>query len=445
MQVGFHSGRRYHAQLQEILPDENSQDSWSPNNILSFVGNDKSAIREHPIPKLMQEAEAKYKKKLGGQSKTLKDAVIEYIRRYRRPPPKGFDGWWNFTQANNVKMVDEFDGMIDDLKPFWSLSGEEIRRRSVQVGSLPSIDLVRIRNGAATIDNMHPDFHDTEISARSKGFRNMLTKYVKTVCHISTSSTGSSGKLHPAPRHGFPNQHQSRRKSASPLGTSNVSKSYIARLFTYVLLLYLSNLPIIIYFEVGVEAMLGGPFIADWGNDGTLWEAWRRTCTPQSSARRLFSSIRSPITVQVKNHFASSAVGPGSDFSFTKGTSSNQDFCDVPYIHYTQGHFFSDWRSIPALYPVFSPAKAQGFMDIKIPSHYYFGSTRRYTYGWDPINQELKDYDAMEVPWENKTDKVFWRGATTGGGSHPPGFSPLYQRHRCDLTFLFGNFSSSLT
>lgn len=184
------------------------------------------------------------------------------------------------------------------------------------------------------------------------------------------------------------------------------------------------------YLTVGVEAMLGGPFRPDWGDDGNLWEAWRRTCTPQSSARRLFSSIRSSSIVQVKNHLASSVVNPGSDFSFVKSTSSQQDYCDVPHAHLNQGHFFSDWRSISALYPVFSPAKAKGFLDIKIPSHYYYGSTRRYTYGWDAINLELRDYDLMEVPWEYKIDKVFWRGATTGGGSHPPGFAPYYQRHR---------------
>ena len=190
--------------------------------------------------------------------------------------------------------------------------------------------------------------------------------------------------------------------------------------------------------------MLGGPFKPDWADDGTLWEAWRRTCTPQSSARRLYSSLRNLSTVQVKNHLATSVVKPGADFSFAKDTSSKHDFCDTPYTHHTQGHFFSDWRSIPALYPVFSPAKARGFLDIKIPSHYYYGSTRRYTYGWDPINLEQRPVDPMEVPWEYKLDKIFWRGATTGGGSHPPGFAPYYQRHRCVQSFLTltRNFSS---
>src|ERR1700734_3110531 len=77
MQVGFHSGRRYHAQLEDMLVGERSEDDWSPKDMLSFVGNGKSVVREHPIPQLMAEAEEKYRKKLGGQSKTLKAAVTE--------------------------------------------------------------------------------------------------------------------------------------------------------------------------------------------------------------------------------------------------------------------------------------------------------------------------------------------------------------------------------
>lgn len=115
---------------------------------------------------------------------------------------------------------------------------------------------------------------------------------------------------------------------------------------------------------------------------------------------------------------------------FVKETSACTDWCAKPYAHNQQGHFFSDWRTIGALYPVFSPAKARGFQDIRIPSHYYYGSTPRYTYGWDPVNLELKDVDPLEMPWDDKIDMVFWRGATTGGGNHPPGFTPQYHRHR---------------
>jgi hypothetical protein len=85
---------------------------------------------------------------------------------------------------------------------------------------------------------------------------------------------------------------------------------------------------------------------------------------------------------------------------------------------------------------MFSPAKGVGYSDILIPSHYYFSSTKRYTYGWDPVNQIIKDVDDMETKWEDKSDDIFWRGATTGGGSSPPGFLAQYQRHRLVIGLL---------
>ncbi|KAK7446702.1 hypothetical protein VKT23_014397 [Stygiomarasmius scandens] len=256
---------------------------------------------------------------------------------------------------------------------------------------------------------------------------------------------------------------------------------------------------------MSIEEMLGGKFIADWhGDGGSVWESWWRTCPPNSTARRLFESIRTPFSVSLdsKNYLqiqsqrrdasslsssssssTSSASGSspdshyipglnehgtGPDFSFTPSTAySTLDFCSSPHAHYSQGHFFSDWRIIPALYPIFSPAKARGFSDIRIPSHYYYGATPRYTYGWDEVNlefhrlpakhpkvnalgdegaavvgdglyggeageggEETVVMDPMGVPWEKKLGKVFWRGATTGGGNNPPGWMGGYQRHR---------------
>lgn len=88
---------------------------------------------QHPIPGLMDDAERAYKNKLGRQSKTLKAAVVEYKRRYRRSPPKGFDLWYQFAKENNFKMMDEWDSLVGDLEPFWVLPPEELRRRTQQV------------------------------------------------------------------------------------------------------------------------------------------------------------------------------------------------------------------------------------------------------------------------------------------------------------------------
>lgn len=47
----------------------------------------------HPLFELIERAEAKWEAKVKRQSKTLDEAVAEYVRRYHRPPPKGFDDW----------------------------------------------------------------------------------------------------------------------------------------------------------------------------------------------------------------------------------------------------------------------------------------------------------------------------------------------------------------
>lgn len=131
----------------------------------------------HPIPKLMADAREKFEEKVARQSKNLGSAVKEYRRRYKRDPPKGFDIWFEFAKANNTVMIDEYDQLMRDLEPFWQLSGKEIRQRCIDVGYLPSVDLVRIENGKTRTIDVSKGFEDSEVGARAKGFRVMLEKF----------------------------------------------------------------------------------------------------------------------------------------------------------------------------------------------------------------------------------------------------------------------------
>lgn len=97
------------------------------------------ALEEHPITLLMDDAEKQFRNKLSRQSRSLKAAVAEYKRRFGRAPPKGFDAWWKFVEENGVKMVDEFNGLMEDLAPFMDMSGEQFRARAAQVCSLVTV------------------------------------------------------------------------------------------------------------------------------------------------------------------------------------------------------------------------------------------------------------------------------------------------------------------
>jgi len=125
-------------QTQAVIPEllgnfgaSNPQD-WIPGSSY-FFGSTQSKTVVHPIPKLMADAQTKFKKMITGQSKTLAEAIKEYKRRYGRDPPKGFDEWFEFAKENGVKIMDEYDQLVRDLEPFWGMSGEELRRRAIQV------------------------------------------------------------------------------------------------------------------------------------------------------------------------------------------------------------------------------------------------------------------------------------------------------------------------
>ncbi|KAH8827111.1 capsular associated protein [Flagelloscypha sp. PMI_526] len=305
-----------------------------------------AASTAHPITQLMDQAEVAYRTKLAGQSQSLAAAVAEYKRRYKRPPPKGFDKWYTFAQSNKVIMIDEYDGLMNDLAPFWNISGLEMRRRAHQAGSLPKVDLVRVKDGQLSTT--------AEVSGRAGGFKSMLEDFAHVLPDLEFAI------------------------NAQAEGRVLLSWEFA------------DNPDITLQDSSDCTPSTG---------EGTLWESWRRTCQPSKNARQLFSSLRNP--------FRTTLFPP---------RKHNFDFCGSPYAHYLQGHFFTDVRPFTKLYPIFSPAKAKGFSDIRIP--------RRYTYGWDPTA------DNMEVPWDEKSDKIYYRAIAMGGGTTPPGFSAQYQRHR---------------
>ncbi|KAF5354282.1 hypothetical protein D9756_007151 [Leucocoprinus leucothites] len=80
----------------------------------------------HPILELIREAERKWEEKLQRASKSLTEAVLEYRRRYKRDPPKGFDLWWEYAMEHNVQLPDEYDQIFHDLEPFWGMEPSDL-------------------------------------------------------------------------------------------------------------------------------------------------------------------------------------------------------------------------------------------------------------------------------------------------------------------------------
>lgn len=106
----------------------------SPSSLYSPAGAHDSrsdhSLR-HPIHELILNASVTWNEKLSRQSRNLTEAVVEYKRRFDgRNPPKGFDKWFEFAQANDVVLIDEFDQTFRDVEMFWSLPPRVIRERA---------------------------------------------------------------------------------------------------------------------------------------------------------------------------------------------------------------------------------------------------------------------------------------------------------------------------
>ncbi|WWC86254.1 uncharacterized protein L201_001127 [Kwoniella dendrophila CBS 6074] len=129
---------------EEEEGQNNQQDDNNNNNDLDLGADNRNIKRAehkflkngylvpnpkapHPIYKLISHSKQLWNKKLNKQSKTLKQAVDEYRRRYERNPPKGFERWWAYAEKNNVQLKDEYDQIYHDLEPFHALPPKKIQ------------------------------------------------------------------------------------------------------------------------------------------------------------------------------------------------------------------------------------------------------------------------------------------------------------------------------
>ncbi|KAF6231505.1 hypothetical protein HO173_010257 [Letharia columbiana] len=83
----------------------------------------------HPIELLVEEANQKFWDMTKRQSRSSKEAVNEYRRRYKREPPPGFNQWYDAAVKSNTPVNDNFDTIMAAFEPYWAFSAQEMRAR----------------------------------------------------------------------------------------------------------------------------------------------------------------------------------------------------------------------------------------------------------------------------------------------------------------------------
>lgn len=96
----------------------------------------------------MREADKAWNEYEESRSMTFKETVAKYRRNYGRNPPPGFRDWYRFARDKNVHNVDDFEQIMDDLRPFWGVEPTIIRSLAAHLSAEEGngISGIHIRN-----------------------------------------------------------------------------------------------------------------------------------------------------------------------------------------------------------------------------------------------------------------------------------------------------------
>jgi hypothetical protein len=115
-----------------------------------FISQD----HHQPIVSLINSGNLKFHDySMTANSVNLETAVKAYNKRYGRPPPPGFDIWYQFARDRGSKITDEYDQIVEDLKPFWGIEPAVLRERVANAAANKDNDLalIQIRDKRAEV------------------------------------------------------------------------------------------------------------------------------------------------------------------------------------------------------------------------------------------------------------------------------------------------------
>ncbi|KAL8840112.1 MAG: hypothetical protein Q9170_001459 [Blastenia crenularia] len=335
----------------------------------------------HPIHQLIARAERDFEDINAKQSQTLSDAVVEYRRRYKVPPPPNFDKWYQLAREKNVRLLDEYDEIYHALLPFWALDPSVIRGRAREALGFDNALLgVLVRDGAVTTAAGGQEW-------QQKSTVGMMESFVK---HLPDMDLAFN--IHDEPRVVIPGDDLSRlvataKDKAIPVSFTNPSprNSWSPR----------------------PADMDDGKRFNDvkttrfntFAHQPT-WTNSRMSCPPESPARALEETLRDD-----SSSFTFSGLG------FISNHTAFSDICLSPSLQESFGFFGrpNAFKIVHDLFPIFSQSKISSYQDLLYPSPWYWADKVAYD-------------ERLDYPWDNKKDQLFWRGSTTGGFSRDGGW-----------------------
>jgi hypothetical protein len=329
---------------------------------------------DHPIRSLMQEADRAWMAYEESRSRTFKDAVTKYRNKYGRHPPPGFRDWYRFARDRNVHNIDDFDQIMDDLRPFWGVEPATIRYVAAHMSEDEGVGVSGLHIRDRVIWKM------TNSNWRLETFATLVQQFVEYLPDMDIAMNSLDQPRVVVPWDDMQallqKEEQSRRIAPEtlPVWTRNMTG-------------FLT--------ENDTATMITDPhWISAPGQQYMLIA--KEACPPESHARNQSSSV-----AQAESLYKDDRGG------FVTNFNRSSDLCTVgPDIQDKHGLLFaaSSILASKQLLPIFGECKVNVNNDILFPANMYYANDERYRY------DSTHDYD-----WGDKEDNMIWRGVTSGG------------------------------
>ena len=346
-------------------------------------------IDNHPIASLMQEADDAFRKYEEERSKSFRETVQTYRRRFGRHPPPGFREWYQHARKKNVHNIDDFEQIMDDLRPFWAVEPKVLRNLAANMwrDKAQGVSGIHIRN--------HKIVTNMKDTWRSDALVSLINKVVKFLPDMDIAMNTLD-----QPRVVVP---------WADMQALLEKESESRRMLPETVYEYTADMEGL--FNVMAEDDAGETEDPGWfPAHGQQYMAIVKTaCPPESPAGE------NGTTVAEADGIYKDRLG-GLITNFNRST----DVCTVgPQLADKHGLLFSSSSMIPTnrLVPIFSECKTSVNSDILFPANMYW------------LNDERYDYDGKyDMDWEDKKDIMFWRGVTSGGTQNPENWRDMHRQ-----------------
>ena len=329
------------------------------------------------------------------RSITFKETVSKYRRKYGRHPPPGFRDWYKFARDRNVHNIDDFDQIMDDLRPFWGVEPAIIRSHAAHLHEDEN-------NGVSGLHiRDHKIWKLTFANWRVEVFAKMVEPFVEFLPDMDIAMNRLD-----QPRIVVP-WDDMQQLLATEAKSRNIVIDAQAE--------WTANMTNMLKDNDTAPVITEPKFFSAPGQQYMLIA--KEACPPESHARDGISSLSS-----------AEALYKDPQGGFVTNFNRSSDLCTVgPEVASKHGFLFAPSTIVAtkSLLPIFGECKVNINSDILFPANMYYKQDDRYDY--DPTSE-------FDYSWDDKEDLVVWRGVTSGGTNTADNWKDMHRQRLVLMT-----------